>query len=105
MRLVLDVRGTQIEFTEPGTDAPYPWLAKVGNLLLAARAGHLSGLGIGETANVIVDLDNANRQFSSLVGYCPRARATLYDDDDDVYFDGLVQQVAFGQTCALTLEA
>ena len=94
-----------LEFVEPGIDGEYPWLSKVGVLLLAARAGHLDGLGVGEAANMTVELDNAQRQASALIGRPIRARGTVYDDADDVYFAGVVQQIQYGGRLVLTLEA
>ena len=105
MRLVVTVGGADVEFVERGTDGEYPWLTGVGTLLLAARAGHLQGVGAAESANMTVQLDNLNRQAFDLLGYCPRAPAVVYDDDGAELFAGLVQQMAFGALLSLTLEA
>jgi hypothetical protein len=105
MRLIVTIAGTEIEFSEPGKGGPYPWLSKVGTLLLAARAGHLSGVGVGESANMMAELDNVNRQAAALLGYCPRAPAAVFDDDGEPFFSGLVQSIAFGAVLTLTIEA
>lgn len=105
MRLVVTVDGTAIEFVQPGADGEYPWLVQTGTLLLAARAGHLSGIGIGESANMTAGLINTNREAAGLLGYCLRAAAEYYDDDDELLFSGLVQQIALGGVMTLTIEA
>ena len=104
MRLVLTLDGIDVEITERGDGGPYPWLAKPGVLLLAARAPHIEEPGVGEAANITVELDNTDKQAAQLVGYCVRAAARLYDGDD-LYFSGLVQHVEYGMPLALTLEA
>lgn len=103
MRLLVDLDGTEIEITESG--GAYPYLSKVGTLLLEARAGHLDGIGIGESANLTVDLANDGNKASTLLGRPLRATATVYDDDDDEFFAGIVQAVSYGTTMGLTLEA
>jgi len=105
MRLVVTTGGVDLEFTEPRNGGAYPWLGKVGALLLAVRAGHLSGVGVGESANMTVELDNVSRQAATLLGFCPRAPAVVYDDDGDEFFSGLVQRMEFGAVLTLTLEA
>lgn len=105
MRLVVTARGVDLTFTEPRAGGAYPWLVKVGPLLLAARAGHLSGAGVGEAANMTVDFDNVSRQAATLLGFCPRAPAVAYDDAGDEFFSGLVQRMGFGAVLTLTLEA
>lgn len=105
MRLAVTAGGVDLTFTEPQASGAYPWLVKVGPLLLAARAGHLSGVGIGESANMTVELDNTSRQAATLLGFCPRAPAVVYDDAGDEFFSGLVQRLDFGALLALTLEA
>ena len=105
MRLVVTTGGVELTFTEPVDGGAYPWLTKVGALLLAARAGHLSGVGVGESANMTVELDNTRRQAATLLGFCPRAPAVVYDDEGDEFFSGLVQRLDFGAVLVLTLEA
>lgn len=105
MRVVITVGGVDIEFVRPTAAGEYPWLVSTSNLLLAARAGHLQGIGAAEAANMTMELDNTARQAASLLGYCPRAPATVYDDDGTEVFTGLVQQMQFGTTLTLNLEA
>ena len=104
-RLVLEHDGVLTEFASPGTDAAYPWLVKSGSLLLGARAGHLEGIGVGESANMTVEIDNADKQASALLGYCLRAKAWHYDDDGEQDFAGLVQAIDVANPLVLTLEA
>lgn len=105
MRLTIDLGGSLAEVTERRNAGPYPWLVGTGPMLLAARAGHLDGIGVGETANVRVEIDNARGQASALIGYAPRAPATLYDDAGSVYLTGLAQEIEYGDPLVLTLEA
>ena len=105
MRLVITVGGVDVEFTQPGASGEYPWLVKVGTLLLAVRAGHLDGVGVGESANCTFELDNINRQAADLLGYCPRAPAVIYDAAGDVWFRGLLQQMTFGTRLTGAIEA
>lgn len=95
--------GVELEFTERG--GPYPWLASVGTLLLAARAGHLQGVGVGESANVVCSLNNDRGQATRLLGYPMRWPAWLYDDDDEELLAGVVQAASFGNPMQITLEA
>lgn len=104
MRLVLGLDGVTVEFVEPRASGPYRWLTGVGSLLLAARAGHLEGAGVGESANVTVELNNDGKQASTLLGRPLRARAWLYDDDDELLLAGLVASVGYGRALSLTLE-
>lgn len=105
MRLLLDLDGVEIEIVEPRASGPYPWLVDVGDTLLAARAGHLEGVGVGESANVTVAIDNERKQAATLLGRPLRARAWLYDDDDELLLGGLVARCTVGRTMGLTLEA
>lgn len=92
------------EFTERGSGGPYPWLVKVGTLLLAARAGHLEGVGVGEAANVVVELDNRGKQAAAVIGHRLRTSASLYGDDEELLLAGVVQAIEYGQPLKLTIE-
>lgn len=105
MRLVITQDGVGHEFVRHGVDGPYPWLGKVGTLLLAARAGHLDNIGVAESANVTVELTNDRRQAATLLGRPVRAAAALYDDAGDMFFAGLIQQVGYGTTMVVSIEA
>lgn len=105
MRLVIRIDGVDFEFVEGRADGEYPWLGKVGNLLLAARAGHLESVGLPETASITVQLDNENRQAATLLGRPVRAGATLFDDEDETLFSGLIQKIEYGPTLAITIES
>lgn len=105
MRLQLDLYPATIVFVERDAPGAYPWLVAVGGLALSARAGHLSGIGVGETPSVRVRLDNVGRQAAALLGRPLRARATVYDDAGDAFFAGAVAGVEYGRTIDLMLEA
>jgi len=105
MRLTVTVDGVDLVFVAPTVTGGYPWLGKVGGLHLAARAGHLEGVGVGEGANVAFELDNAIRQASDLLGYCPRAPAVIHDDNGVEWFSGLIQRVEYGAVLGGTIEA
>lgn len=105
-RLVLDIDGAEITIHPPGVScSPYPWLTKAGNLLLAARAGHLESVGVGESATMTFELDNEGRQASELLGFCPRVQARYYSADGELFFSGLVQEIGFGHPLVLTVQA
>lgn len=58
-----------------------------------------------ETANVSVDLDNADGFVSSLLADPPLgASATLYGPDGAIWFAGTLAGVSLGETAALALE-
>lgn len=105
MRLVLDLGTAQIEFTSHGSSGAYPWLLWVGALRIAARAGTPKGLTVGETPNLEVALSNVGKRAARIVDVPLRRRATLYDDDGALYFDGTVAQVRVGTELVLTIEA
>src|SRR3954471_18761977 len=104
-RLVITADGVATEFVTPGSDGPYPWLTRLGNLVIEARAGHLDSVGTREAANMTFEIDNADRQAAALIGRCVRAAAVAYDDDDNELLSGLVQQVQFGTSMAGSIEA
>jgi hypothetical protein len=105
VRLVVTAGGSVIEFVEPRGDGPYNWLTGVGSININARAGHLSGIGLGETPSAVVEIDNAGRQAAKLIGWPIRATADLYDDDGNLLLSGLIAQAVYGPTLALTIEA
>ena len=105
MRLVLDLGGNEIEFTEPLSGGAFPYLLEVGELRIAARAGYLSGLGVGESPSLAVTLDNAGNRAADIIGAPLRAAASVYDDDDSVYWSGIVSAASYGRTIGLTIDA
>jgi hypothetical protein len=106
MTLTIWLEDVPIVFTEPRTGGAYDWLTSVGPLALAARAGHLEGIGIGETPNLELELDNTNRQASRVLGQALRARVDVADNNGDPYFSGLVASIAYGATTiALNIES
>lgn len=105
MRLLLDLDPSAIEFVEPLAPGANPFLLSVGDLHLAARAGHLEGIGTSESPSVEITLDNSGRRVVRLVGRPLRVRATIYNADDSVYFAGIVQNSTYGPTIGLTIEA
>jgi len=102
---VLDLGGNEIEFTEPLSGGAFPYLLEVGELRIAARAGYLSGLGVGESPSLAVTLDNAGNRAAGIVGAPLRATASVYDDDDSVYWAGIVSAASYGRTIGLTIDA
>lgn len=105
MRLEIEHNGALLTITEPRAGGEYPLLAKVGTLLLAARAGHLDGVGAGETPKVTVDLDDDDRRASRLLGRPLRDVAEVFDDAGDSLLRGLISAVSYGRTLSLTIEA
>lgn len=105
MRVVLYTKPSPIEFTTSGDTGPYPFVNKVGDLVQAARAGDDSGIGVGESANLSVVLDNPKQRVSGLIGRPLRVRADVFDDADGLYFGGLVTNIKYGPQVELLLEA
>lgn len=105
MRLVVDLGGNEIEFTEPLSGGAFPYLLEVGSLSIAARAGYISGLGVGESPSLEVALDNSGNRVAGIVGQPLRAPLTVYDADDSVFWQGIVSSVRYGRTITLTVEA
>jgi len=105
MRLVLDLGGNEIEFTEPLSGSLFPYLLEVGELRIAARAGYISGLGVGESPSLAVTLDNAGNQAADIIGSPLRARATVYDDDGSTYWSGVIAAASYGRVIGLTVDA
>lgn len=105
MRLVFYFDGATAEIGGRSSDGPYPWLAGVGNLNIAARAGHLSGIGATESPNLAATIDNEGKQATALLGRPLRVPVDAFDDDDALFFSGLVSGVTYGPALAVTVEA
>lgn len=105
MRLVLTIGANPVEFAEVGSGGGFPYLLDVGDLHVAVRAGYLSGLGVGESPSLAVTLDNTGNRAAGIIGQPLRARATVYDDDDSVYWSGIVSTIEYGRTVAMNIEA
>ncbi len=104
MRAVLNLGGTLLEFTaKTDTEGPYPYLISVGLLRVAARAGRVAGLGVGESPSLDVRLDNTERQTAPIIGNPLRAPVDVAFDNGDPFFSGVVSRVEFGRTITLTL--
>lgn len=75
----------------------YPVLTRVGAIRQPADGS--------ETANVSVDLDNADGFVSALLAEPPLgASATLYGPDGAAWFRGMLAGVTLGETATLDLE-
>lgn len=105
MRLVITHDDVTTEFVTPGVDGPYPWLSRLGNLIIEARAGHLDGGSSRESANMVFEIDNIDRQSADLLGRPIRAAAIAYDDDGNELLSGLVQQLQYRTTLVGSIEA
>jgi hypothetical protein len=105
MRLLLYCDPSTIEISELGDAGAFPWLAGVGNLNVAARAGHLAGIGATEAPNLTVQIDNDRQQATALLGRPLRVAAEVYDDNGDLFFAGLVSTVVYGITYDVTIES
>ena len=105
MRVVLSLPPSEIEFTEALSGGKFPYLLDVSALRIAARAGYISGLGVGESPSLTFTLDNAGNRAADIVGHPLRARCAVYDDADAEYFSGAVSAVAYGRILEVTVEA
>jgi hypothetical protein len=104
MRAVFNLDDTYIEVVEPTVVGPFPWLIRVGNQNLAARAGHLDSVGGGESASLEVAIDNTAKQAANVFGYPLRAPVEVYDDEDELIMVGLVQSIRYGDLLTLQVE-
>lgn len=102
MRLELALPPSVLTFTYARDGGPLPWLLKVGTLRLQARVGQS---GSAETASMEVTIDNSGRQAADVIDHPLRARATVYDDDDSIFFDGVVSFVEYLRIITLTIQA
>lgn len=109
LRLYIDPDAplTFVDPTVAPADAPdaYRWLLDVGDLVLQARTGQFRGAFSNPSANVAVKLDNCERQAAVLIGQPLRSWAEIRDDDDNLYFAGLVQGITYGTALALDIGA
>ena len=104
MQLVLYLSPNAITITPVNSLGEYPLLDVVGTLRLAARAGTPTGLGVGETGSLSVQLDNSSRQAARLVGRPLRCRAEVLQDDGTLIFEGTVAACTYGRAVVLDLE-
>ena len=105
MRLILALEPSELEFTEPSAGGALPYLADAGELHEQARAGYITGLGIGETPSLVLTLTNHGRRVAGIIRQPLRARADFYDDAGRLRFSGLVASIAYGRTITLTIDA
>jgi hypothetical protein len=105
MRVVLHLDPDSIEITEKDAGGPFPWLIGVPTLQLGVRAGHLQGLFNTEAPHGDLTFDNSGGQFAEFCDFPLRVYVEVFDDADELYFEGLVQFVKFGPHIVYTVEA
>jgi hypothetical protein len=106
MRLVVALTPSALEIT-PLNDpsGAHRYLISIGALHLAARAGNPSASDAGESPSLAVTLSNEGKRLSAIAGCPMRARVDVYDDDDALFFSGLIASISFGRAIVWTLEA
>lgn len=104
MRLKLFLPSFALNLTR-NDDGPYPWLMTVSPLSIGARAGTPAGLGVTESSNMTVIIDNRDNQFTRILRNPLRSRAEFYDDDDQLAFEGIVSATIPGLNVSLEIEA
>lgn len=105
MRAVFHLDPDPIEITERQDDGPFPWLIAVSGLQLAVRAGHLQGLFNTGGASASLTFDNSGGKFAALCDFPLRTFVEIFDDQDELYFEGLVQSVDFGPHVKISVES
>lgn len=104
MRATFNLAGIDVEFTAKTDDVgPYPFLLRCGTMRMAARAGQRSGLGVGESPSLDIELDNNERQSAPIIGNPLRAPVTVRFDDGSLFFSGVVSRVRYGRTITVTI--
>lgn len=105
MRLVLALASSSLEFGEPNSGGPFPYLLEVGALRTSARAGSAIGIAATEAPSVEVTLDNRGRKAAKIIGRPLRIGAEIYDDSDALFFSGTVSSIRYGARISLDLES
>lgn len=105
MRVVLHLDPDSIEITERKDDGAFPWLIGVSGLQQGVRAGHLQGLFNTAAPSVQITFDNSDGGFAALCDFPLRTFVEIFDDQDELYFEGLVQSADFGPHVVLTVES
>jgi hypothetical protein len=103
-RIVLSLDPSDVAFTKVGDSGPFPLLLAIGTLRIAARAGHISGIGTTESTSVTVSLDNTAGRAAEILGRPLRVQARIYDGPD-LFFTGTVASIQYGQTIDLLIQA
>lgn len=103
MRLDVELSPNVVTFDPVGSAGAYPLLAAVGTLRTSMRVGDPGSAPV--TPSLVVSLDNSQNLAASILGQPLRKRATLYLDDDSVFFDGTISLMGFGRTVDLTIES
>lgn len=105
MRLVLALDPSAVEFCGPTAGGPYPYLLMVGELRTAARAGQAIGIASTEAPSVTVTLDNCARRAATIIRRPLRVFAEIYDDADELFFEGIVASIEYGRVLTLEIGA
>lgn len=105
MKLVLYLDPSAIEIGEELSAAKMPYLSSVGVLRMQARAGYISGLGVGQTPSLTVTLDNCANAVADIIGQPLRKRADVLNDDGTPHWQGVVADISVGRTINLTIGA
>jgi hypothetical protein len=105
MRVVIDLLGAPIEFSERLSGGAHPLLDDVGTLHESARTGNQYGIGVDESPNLAVRILNADNEGARILGRPLRAAATVYDDEEALFFEGIVSSMKLGRVIELTIEA
>lgn len=103
-RIVLALDPSEVTFTEQGADGPFPHLISIDSLTIAVRAGTVSGIGATESPSASATLDDIDGKVSAIIGAPLRVQADLYDGED-LFFSGLITDVAYGEIITLTIQA
>lgn len=105
MRLVLTLGDAAVEFTGELSGGKMPYLQSLSALRMAARAGYLSGLGVGESPSVTAVLSNAGRRVAGIIGHPIRCIGAAYDAAGNLLLQGPISGATFGKTISITIEA
>lgn len=94
-----------IEIGEELSGAAYPYLKAIGALRMQARAGYITGLGVGETPSLTLTLNNCGNRVADILRQPLRKRCDVVNADGSFYWQGIVSGLAYDRDVTVTVSA
>lgn len=84
------------EFTEPLNGGALPYLDSVTGPQIQARAGYITGLGVGEAPSMTAVICNdPGGHAAKILSKALRCRADHYEDDGSLSFPGVISAISY----------